>query len=89
MENKSKTKILGPSKYANSKKKKKPAKVQQKDPKISKQNSALKSKIKNLQKEISRLEKEDQDNQDKKILLQKLKRLSELADNFKDNQKRD
>ena len=48
-------KTLGPSKYANSKKKKQVKKVK-KDPKISKQNHDLKVKIKNLQKEIKRIE---------------------------------
>ncbi len=70
-------KILGPSKYSNSKKKKQKT-IIKKDPKISKQNHDLKVKIKNLQKEITRINDSNGSDVKKETLEKKLAKLIKL-----------
>lgn len=76
-------KTLGPSKYANSKKKKQKAdqsKKPKKDPAISKKNHDLKVKIKNLKKEINRIEAtEEKNSNSQKDLEKKLAKLMKVS----------
>lgn len=78
-----KKKVLGPSKYANAKKKKKVTQ-KKKDPKISRQNSDLRVKMKHIQKEITRLESAAiKDSKQIKDLEKKLEKLSKINDSIK------
>ena len=85
---KTEKKVLGGSKYSNSKKKKQKIKKIVKDTLIRKKNSSLKIKIKNLQKEIKRIQNcEEIDSKALKDLDDKLEKLIKInKENFKKNE---